>query len=124
MAECEDIDMNYVFNSLALLQEMSRKYGISFNYFLIVELFLKCDIAKKLDNRRSQIIMGKKGVKIPEWRKHILSVRIVYVLRDPVKPWKYSSLENIDLSTDRISGQYSVPDVYFHNTYQDFTSGN
>lgn len=47
MAECEDIDMNYVLNSVAHLQEMSAKYGIGFNYFLIVELFLKCDIAQQ-----------------------------------------------------------------------------
>lgn len=39
MAECEDIDMNYVLNPVALFQEMSVKNGIDFNYFLIVELF-------------------------------------------------------------------------------------
>lgn len=40
VAEHEDIGMNYALNSLDLLQEISVKGGIIFNYFLTVELFL------------------------------------------------------------------------------------
>lgn len=40
VAECEDIDINYLLNPLDLLQEMSVKGGVAFNYFLIVSLLL------------------------------------------------------------------------------------
>jgi hypothetical protein len=38
--QSEDIELNYVLNPLDLLQEMSVKGGIAFNYFLIVEQLL------------------------------------------------------------------------------------
>lgn len=40
VAECEDTDMNYLLNPLDLLQEMSVKDEVAFNYFLIVSLLL------------------------------------------------------------------------------------
>lgn len=36
-AECENIDVNYALNPLDLVQELSVKGGIAFNYFLIAE---------------------------------------------------------------------------------------
>lgn len=40
VTECEDIDMNYALNPVDLLQEISVKGEIAFNYFLMAELFL------------------------------------------------------------------------------------